>query len=109
MIRVCARLGLLLALLGNPVAADEFEDRIAAAERGDSIDQYDIGSAYYFGNDVAQDYKQAYIWYSVAADTGWDKAIARRDKSASQLTPEDLEQAKVDAAALKKKIAELHK
>ena len=97
---------LLLLVLGSPVGADELADMIARAEAGDMIDQADLAKAYYFGNGAPQDYKQAYIWYSVAADQGFDEAANRRDKCATKLEPADLEQAKAEAEALKKRLGQ---
>jgi hypothetical protein len=94
----------LFAALCNPVAAGELEDMIAKAEQGDVIDQYELGMAYYFGDPAPQDYKQAYIWLSVAVTNGYDDAAAKRDKVALQLTPEDLATAQAEAAALDQKI-----
>jgi len=99
----------LLAAMCNPVAAGELEDRIAKAEQGDVIDQNELGVAYYFGNDVPQDYKQAYIWLSVAVTNGYSGAAAKMDKAALKLTPDVLAEAQAEAAALDKKIKELHK
>ena len=98
----------LFAALCNPVAAGELEDMIAKAEQGDVIDQYDLGMAYYFGNDVPQDYQQAYIWFSVAVTGGYDEAAAKRDKAALELTPDALIEAQTQAAALGEKIKELN-
>jgi TPR repeat protein len=102
-------LAFLFAALCNPLAAGELEDRIARAEQGDCIEQYDLGVAYYFGNDVPQDYKQAYIWLSVAVASGYSGAAEKRDKAASQLTPDALTEAQAEAATLVEKIKELHK
>ena len=101
-------LAFLFAALCNPVAAGELEDLIAKAEHGDVIDQYDLGVMYYFGTDVPQDYKQAYIWFSVAVANGYDAAAAKRDKAALELTPDALTEAQAEAAALVKKIEELN-
>jgi len=100
-------LAFLFAALCNPVAAGELEDMIAKAEQGDVIDQYDLGVAYYFGSDVPQDYKQAYIWFSVAVTGGYDGAAVKRDKAALELTPDVLAEAQAEAAALDKKINQL--
>lgn len=97
-------LAFLFAALCNPVAAGELEDMIAKAEQGDVIDQYDLGEAYYFGNDVPQDYKQAYIWLWIAVTNGYTDAAAKRDKAALQLTPDVLAEAQAEAATLDKKI-----
>ena len=100
-------LAILFAALCNAVVADELEDLTAKAEQGDCVDQYDLGMAYYYGNDVPQDYKQAYIWLSVSVTNGYDGAAVKRDKAALELTPEDLTAAQAEAAALDKKIKEL--
>jgi TPR repeat protein len=102
-------LAFLFAALCTPVAAGELEDMTAKAERGDCIDQYDLGVAYYFGNRAPQDYRQAYIWFSVAVMNGYDGAAAKRDKAALELTPDALTEAQTEAAALEKKIKELKK
>jgi len=101
-------LAFLFAALCNPVAAGELEDMIAKAEHGDVIDQNDLGVAYYFGNDVPQDYKQAYIWLSIAVTNGYADAAEKRDKAALKLTPEALAEAQAETATLDKKIKELH-
>ena len=97
-------LAFLFFALCNPVAAGELEDRIAKAEQGDVVDQYDLGEAYYFGNDVPQDYKQAYIWLWIAVTNGYGEAAAKRDKAALELAPDVLAEAQAEAAALDKKI-----
>jgi len=97
-------LALLFFALCNPVAAGELEDMTAKAEQGDVIDQYELGMAYYFGDPIPQDYKQAYIWLSVAVTNGYDDAAAKRDKAALELAPDVLAAAQAEAAALDKKI-----
>ena len=99
----------LFAALCNPAGAGELEEMTAKAEQGDLIDQYDLGMAYFFGSDVPQDYKQAYIWLSIAVTNGYEDAAAKRDKAALELTPEALAEAQAEAAALDKKINELNK
>jgi TPR repeat protein len=97
-------LAFLFAALCSPVAAGELEDMTARAEQGDVIDQYDLAMAYFYGDPVPQDYKQAYIWLSVAVMNGYDEAIKKRDKAAQELTPEVLAEADAAAVALDKKI-----
>jgi hypothetical protein len=58
---------------------------------------------------LPQDYKQAYIWFSVAVTNGYDGAAAKRDKAALELTPDALTEAQSEAAALAKKIKEIKK
>jgi TPR repeat protein len=94
----------LFAALCNSVAAGELEDLIARAEQGDVIDQYELGMAYYFGNDVQQDYKQAYIWLSVSVTNGYDGAEKKRDKAALELAPDVLAEAQAEASRLDAKI-----
>lgn len=103
--RLIALVFLFFALC-NPVAAGELEDLIASAEQGDVIAEYDLGMAYYFGSDGPQDYKQAYIWLSVAVMDGYDEAAAKRDKVALELTPDVLSAADAEAVALDKRIKE---
>jgi len=97
-------LALLFFALCNSVAAGELEDMIAKAEQGDVVDQYELGMAYYFGDPIPQDYKQAYIWLSVAVTSGYDEAAAKRDKAALELAPDVLAEAQAEAATLDKKI-----
>lgn len=99
-LRVC----ILLALLGPPLAADEFSDAIDKAVHGDMFDQADVGTAFYFGNGVPQDYKQAWIWSEIAVQNGLEDAAERRDKAAAKLSPAEIEQARVEAAGLLKSI-----
>jgi TPR repeat protein len=98
------RLCILLALCGPPLAADEFSDAIDKAVHGDMFDQADVGTAFYFGNGVPQDYKQAWIWSEIAVQNGLDDAAERRDKAAAKLSPEELEKAGAEATALLKSI-----
>jgi len=47
--------------VAGPVIAEPFEDALAA---------HNIGSTYYYGRGVPQDYAQAAAWYRKAADQG---------------------------------------
>ena len=40
------------------------------AEAGDPYAQFNLGNAYYKGNGVPQDYKEAVKWYTKSADQG---------------------------------------
>ena len=42
-----------------------------AAATGYAKSQYDLGSMYYFGDGVTQDYQQAFNWYSKAKEQGY--------------------------------------
>ena len=46
------------------------QEWIPLAEQGDVHAQYNIGTAYMYGDGVVQDYKQAAKWYTLAADQG---------------------------------------
>lgn len=105
-LRGILRLVLLTAMLAAPLAADELAEMIARAEAGDVIDQSDLATAYFWGNGAPQDYKQAYIWFAVAAEGGYEEAAERRDKAAANLAADQLEQAKAEVAALMKRLAQ---
>ena len=44
------------------------------AEAGDPYAQFNLGNAYYKGNGVPQDYKEAVKWYTKSADQGYANA-----------------------------------
>ena len=80
------RLALALAslLVFQPVYADEWDDAIAAQNKGDYVTafegfmklaeqgnagaQYNLGVMYGQGRGVTQDYKEAFKWFRMAAD-----------------------------------------
>jgi TPR repeat protein len=68
-----------------------------AAEQGDAEAQNNLGSSYYFGQGVKQNYLQALYWYSKAAESG--SAIAQNSLGAmyhdGHGVPQDEEQATV--------------
>ena len=51
-----------------------FRGKTARAEHGDADAQYRLGSAYYYGKRVRQDYAEAARWYREPADQGAAKA-----------------------------------
>ena len=60
---------------------------------------------YYMGQGVPQDYKQAFVWISVAAASdGKAETMKERDSAAEKLTPKALEEAQQMATALFAKI-----
>lgn len=101
--RVCAVL--LTSLIAMHLGADEAADAIDKARHGDMFDQADVGTAFYFGNGVPQDYRQAYIWCAIAVESGMEDASERRDKAASKLSPEDLAAAQAEVAELLKTLS----
>jgi TPR repeat protein len=67
-----------------------------AAEQGHAVAQYSLGSMYSQGKGVAQDYQQAYAWFSVATANGFPSVSAvqmARDDIASKLTSTELAEA----------------
>jgi TPR repeat protein len=64
-----------------------------AAELGDAIGQLNLGEMYSLGLGVARDVVQAHFWLSLAARKGRDWARERRDELATEMTPEQIDQA----------------
>ena len=81
---------LFLQSIASPIAAQDFNKGLAAAqagdfamalkewmplaEDGDSISQYNLGLMYNNGWGVPQDYKDAMKWYTRAAEQGYARA-----------------------------------
>ena len=81
-----ALMGLALALSAVPVAADTWDDAVAAygssdyetamrlfrpfAEQGNADAQYNLGAMYDKGQGVPQDYAEAVKWYRMGAEQG---------------------------------------
>jgi TPR repeat protein len=72
----------------------------ALAEKGDADAQYDLGVLYQTGEDVPQDYVQAYKWYQLAASrflvseqSMRDRAVRNRDRLAARMTPPQIAEA----------------
>ena len=79
-----------LLMLSSPVAAQDFDKGLAAAQAGDYatalqewtplaesgnvIAQYNLGIMYDSGQGVIQDYKEAAKWYKLAAEQGYANA-----------------------------------
>ena len=51
-------------------AAEIFQSLLSLAQGGDAESQFKSGNAYYFGEGVPQDYKEAVKWYTKAAEQG---------------------------------------
>ena len=68
-----------------------------AAGQGKPYAQYMLGLMYYKGAIVPQNYRESYVWLSLAAANRYDDAIARRDESAKQLSPDDLSSAQEES------------
>lgn len=68
-----------------------------AAEQGDAAAQTALGQMYYDGLITPQDFKQAYVWFSVATVMGSVAAKKFRDQTVEKLTPAGLEAAQTQA------------
>ncbi len=68
------------------------------AEQGDAEAQFNLGSMYYHGYGVPQDYVQAHMWYKLAASRhppgeDRDRAAKNRDIIAERMTPAQISEA----------------
>jgi len=93
-----------------PVAADEVEDAVQAysradyrtainmarllAEAGNADAQYLLAMAYMDGHGVGKDLVESYKWYELVVRGGDAGAELDRDDVASQLSPDQLAEAK---------------
>ena len=68
-----------------------------AAEQGNIRAQYSLGVMYETGQGVSQDNVQAYLWYDLGAvrpSVEQEQSIKNRDRVASQMTPEEVAEAR---------------
>jgi len=68
------------------------DDRTRALQ-GDASAQFKLGENYENARGVAQNYFQAYYWYSAAARGGNAAAKAKKDQMAARLQPAEIHQA----------------
>jgi TPR repeat protein len=64
------------------------------AWKGNPKAQFALGLMYQKGKGVCKDYKQAYVWYSKAADNGNKGAVKNREDLVRIMTPKQREDAK---------------
>jgi TPR repeat protein len=64
-----------------------------AAQQGDPIAQYNLGVMYLNGQGVLQDYVRAHMWFNITAIAGDKESVKNRDKAASKMSPQQVEQA----------------
>ena len=71
------------------------------AEAGDADAQYDLAVLFHVGEDLPQDYVQAWKWYAVAAarfppedPTMRERAVKNRDRVAALMSPAQLAEAR---------------
>jgi len=70
-----------------PTALREFR---LAAEQGNALAQYNLGIMYGNGQGLPQNHQLAYMWFSLAAAKGVERAASVRDKAAGNMTPEQI-------------------
>jgi TPR repeat protein len=75
-----------------------------AAMQGDVAAQKNLAAKYGNGQGVPQNYAEAYVWSSIAVLSGNERAKGNRDFAVSELSPEDLESARIRAAELYEEI-----
>jgi len=97
---------LIVALIVSgsvPAVAGPFEDAVAAynkgdyatalrlwrplAEQGNADAQSNLGTMYYKGQGLTQDYVQAHMWWNLSAAQGEPGAAKNRDLVARTMTP----------------------
>ena len=62
-----------------------------------AIDQYKLAAQYYNGEGVPQNYREAYIWFSIAAANGSEEAKEYVEIVKAKLSPEQLADAQEEA------------
>lgn len=77
---------------------------VREAEQGYANAQFNLGMRYEEGQGVPQNYAEAYVWFSLAALSGYNDAIRSRDLLAKQLSPEDLSASQKRASMLYEEI-----
>ena len=67
---------------------------LKSAEQGVPNAQHNLGVIYAGGKEIPQDLVQAYFWFDVAAAAGWDTAVQNRNVTGSNMTAEQIAEAK---------------
>ncbi len=63
-------MNIIQAELLNMAKAKNLVEIQKLAEQGDAQAQWNLGAMYYYGQDITQDYMQAFYWYEKAAEQG---------------------------------------
>jgi TPR repeat protein len=82
-----------------PDIARAFQLVSRAAEEGNAEAQFALGNIYYHGV-FGQDYCKAFIWFALAADSGYRNAAAFRYETGAFLSPAELLSAQQEIALL---------
>jgi hypothetical protein len=80
-----------------------------AADQGYFLAQCNLASMYWHGKGVPQDYKEAYIWYSIASVEGNKNAEGWRNSVKAKLSPAQITAAQEQAKVRLKQIEERQK
>lgn len=83
--------------MGKPITTEELEElkdefRLAA-EQGDSQAQFKMGDLCLGAFGELGNFKEAYVWFSLAAANGYEEAFTERSRLEQRLTPAQLDQA----------------
>jgi len=78
---------------GPNLIRQNFEKNLENAELGDKSAQFEVGKSYNAGSGTPKNYKQAYIWFSLAAAQGHEKAKEKQNDIEKKLTPQQLSDA----------------
>ena len=65
-----------------------------AGEQGNAVAQFNLGVSYKTGWGVPQDYVSAHMWLNLAAAAGYETASKIQDLAASEMTPDQIAEAK---------------
>lgn len=76
---------------------------LKAAEQGDTDSCYNVGIRYYNGRGVDKDYTQAYVWFSLAAQSGDEDALTMVKRCEEKMTADELSKAKAALAEASKR------
>ena len=79
--------------MGGCGGESEFERTKRLAIDGDASAQHNLGYSYFNGEGVAQDYKQAYAWWSVAKANSYESAEKNLGILTKKMTKEQIAEA----------------
>ncbi|MGI9323547.1 MAG: tetratricopeptide repeat protein [Pseudomonadales bacterium] len=101
-------LAIIFLCLSTAVFASELDDLRKSALQGDAEAQFSLGVAYDKSEGVPRDYREAYIWYSLAVASGSDNknAIIYRDEAEQKLSLAEQSEAQKETERRWKEIAE---
>ena len=78
---------------GDVSAQEELKQYVKSAEQGDAYAHFNLGEMYFQGEHVLQDYKQAHMWYNLAAANGHEQARVNREELSKKMTSDQIAEA----------------